>query len=380
MHLFKKTLKVVGITMGSMLAFMLLTGIIFLYVSPQFGGSPSQAQLVNYTKSGHFEDGIFVNPIPTDMSMSFKTIVSLLGDYARGIPNQRPAADVPVQKIDSLDIVNHPDTLTRLTWFGHSAFLLEINGKNILIDPMLGDSPSPLPFLGTTRYSKELPIEIEQLPAIDAVLISHDHYDHLDYGSIQNLKNKTKHFYVALGVGNHLAAWGIDSARIHELNWGETLKLDNLTFTATPARHFSGRGLSDRFATLWCSWVIQSPTKKIFFSGDSGYGPHFKEIGNVYGPFDLALLECGQYDTRWQNIHMLPEQTVQAALDVKAKLMMPIHWGAFTLALHSWTEPVTRSSAEAKKLNVSLATPAIGEPFILSGPIPQGRWWEEIGK
>ncbi len=213
------------------------------------------------------------------------------------------------------------------------------------------------------------------LPSIDAILISHDHYDHLDYGSIRQLKDKTKYFFVPLGVGAHLQHWGVEASKITELDWWQSADIDGMTFTATPARHFSGRGLTDRDKTLWASWVIKGQDNNIYFSGDSGYRTHFKQIGEQYGPFDFTMIECGQYNEKWEAIHMMPEQSLQAHIDLQGKMMMPIHWGAFNLAVHPWKEPVERL-LKAKKEDMMIATPVIGESFVLSQALPDARWWE----
>jgi L-ascorbate metabolism protein UlaG (beta-lactamase superfamily) len=313
------------------------------------------------------------------MEMGFTKFVSILKDYIIGVPNNSPKTPLPVLKLDSLNIANRPDTITRLTWFGHSAFLLEIEGKNILIDPMFGPTPAPHPWLGRHRFTEGLPIEIAKLPKIDAVIFSHDHYDHLDYESIQKLKDKVGQYYTPLGVGSHLIKWGVPAENVHELNWWEEIKYEELTFKCTPARHFSGRAFGDRFSTLWASWVIQSQSQNIYFSGDSGYGPHFKTIGDKCGPFDFAMMECGQYDKRWDNIHMMPEETAQAAVDIKAKNFMPIHWGAFVLALHTWKDPIERVTKKAAELGIPITTPQIGESIVLELPErPTRRWWEGI--
>jgi len=359
---------------------IILTGIIGYFVfaktSPQFGGSISDAQKKEYKKSPRFKDGIFHNEIPTKMDMGVGGMLYVTYEFFKGASDREPNKLLPQQKLDSTKIADRPNSVTQLTWFGHSTFLLEIHGQNILVDPMLGDVAAPLP-IGPKRFNKELPISIEALPKIDAVILSHDHYDHLDFESIKKLKDKVEHFYTPLGVGAHLKSWGVNNDKITELDWWEELDHNGIKLITTPARHFSGRGLGNRFSTLWCGWIIQSEDKKIYFSGDSGYGSHFKEIGEKYGPFDFALLECGQYNERWKDIHMMPEESAQAAVDVNAKMMMPIHWGAFNLALHSWTDPIERVTKKADELNMPITTPIIGEPIKLKEiNFPQSKWWQ----
>ncbi len=349
---------------------------LFIYLSPEFGGRATADERRAYARANNYEDEEFVNQVPTSLDMDFRTLVSLVRDYVRGVPNGVPSAPPPVVPLDSATVAGASDTLTRITWFGHSAVLLEIDGQRVLLDPMLGDVPAPHPWLGQRRFSERLPISIAQLPTIDAVLISHDHYDHLDYGSIRQLMDKVSDFYVPLGVGAHLRRWGVADAAIHELNWGDEVQYAGLRFVFTPARHFSGRGLTNRNTTLWGSWVIRGSRETLYFSGDGGYGPHFAEIGERYGPFDLAMLECGQYDARWAQIHMMPEETVQATLDLRARRMLPIHWGAFRLALHAWTDPVERVTVRARELGVPLVTPRIGEPVIVTSErFPATAWW-----
>jgi len=362
------------------LGFLVFAGVVFLNTSPEFGGKAGRVQQSRYAETGQYEEGKFVNQIPTSMDLGITEYPKLLLEFLRGTPDARPSAPLPVENIEAAGLAAYTGDTPRLRWLGHSAVLLEAAGKVILLDPMLGPSPAPHPWLGGKRFGT-LPIEAEELPHIDAVLISHDHYDHLDYGSILALKDKTDHFYVPLGVGAHLEAWGVQREQIHEMAWGEEVQQDAFTFVSTPARHFSGRGLLDRNKTLWCSWVINTPASKLYFSGDSGYGPHFSEIGDQYGPFDFAMIECGQYDLRWEAIHMLPEQSVQAALDLNTRLMMPIHWGAFTLALHSWTDPIERATQEALQQEVAITTPRIGQPvYVAQENFPESNWWQQVGK
>ena len=215
------------------------------------------------------------------------------------------------------------------------------------------------------------------MPAIDYLILTHDHYDHLDYKTISQMKSKIKTIYCPLGVSSHLICWGIDESIITELDWWEGSSPEkDIAITAAPARHFSGR--VNRFKTLWCSFILQADDYKLYLGGDSGYDAHFKAIGERYGPFDIAILESGQYNDEWPLIHMLPEQTVQAAIDLKARLLLPVHWGKFSLALHPWTEPIERLTKAAESAGVSVTTPMIGEPLSLNTTIPKSKWWQKV--
>ncbi|HEF1905674.1 TPA: MBL fold metallo-hydrolase [Bacillus cereus] len=316
----------------------------------------------------------YTNQIHTDMSFKPKDIISLMTDYFKIKSKLRPIKDLPIV-LSNKD--NEP--LESVTWFGHSASLLKIEGKKLLLDPMFGDASSPFPLFNSKRYSGAFSLERDDLQEIDAIIISHNHYDHLNYKSIMQLKDRAKHFYVPTGVAQYLIKWGVSPSKISEHNWWDEITFDNIKLVCAPARHFSGRGMTDRDRSLWCSWLILGQETKIFFSGDSGYAPHFKEIGDKYGPFDLTLMECGQYDPRWSAIHMLPEETVQAHIDVKGELLLPIHWGAFTLALHEWSDPIERVKKEANRLGVKITTPQIGESITLkSTNYPSSAWWKEI--
>ncbi|MDR7128197.1 L-ascorbate metabolism protein UlaG (beta-lactamase superfamily) [Algoriphagus sp. 4150] len=363
------------ITLISIVLILLLVVVLFVNFNPEFGGSPSKQKLAQFEKLDYFEDGKFSNLMPTNMDMDFAEAIKMLPEFFKNDPTRRPGFDLPLVHRDALELVTKEQP-TRLVWFGHSTFLLQMDGKTILIDPMFGEVPAPNPILGKKRFSNQLPIAIEKLPQIDMIIMSHDHYDHLDYGSIQKLKGKTKAFYMPLGMGAHFEEWGVDSSQIHELGWWDEIQADGLLLALTPARHFSGRGLNNRFSTLWGSWVIRGESDNIYFSGDSGYGPHFKQIGEKYGPFDFAMMECGQYNERWKDIHMMPEETAQAAKDINAKVFMPIHWAAFTLAMHSWTDPVERVIAKADEINQPIFVPEIGEFIELEKNLMTKRqWW-----
>ena len=368
---FKKFL----VTTGGILGTLLVAVVAFTGLSPQLGGPPTRFEKADFAKSGHYIDGHFVNLLPTQV-MTGSTAGVLWNFLFHKATDVAPPGPLPQQPLDSLAIVRKTPDMVRVTWFGHSASLLEIAGQNILLDPMLSVKMGPVGWATPRRYNPAVAITPEQLPYIAAVLISHDHYDHLDYETIDKIKDKVAQFYVPLGIAAHLRAWGVPRAHITEMSWGDSVHLPNLMLRCTPSRHFSGRGLTNRNSTLWCSWVIKGAAKRVFYTGDGGYGPHFAAIGRQFGPFDLALVECGQYNADWANIHMQPEQSVQAARDVRAALMLPVHWGAFTEALHPWNEPVKRVTAEAARLGQPIVTPQLGQPVTLGTALPQARWWE----
>ena len=374
--MFKRILKRIMITTLLIIGLLVLIYLAFTNLYPSFGGDISKEQQLSYQKSSQYRNGKFnnINPVPKVLSFS-ETLGIAYYFFTSKVKNGRPNQDLQVSKIDSMAVANYKGA-TRLVWFGHSAFLLQIAKKTILLDPMFGKVAAPHPLLGANRFNAELPIEVEKLPHIDAVIFSHDHYDHLDYETVMKIKDKTKHFYTPLGVGEHLKAWGVPSSKITELDWWDEIQFESLTFVCTPAQHFSGRKLNNGQSTLWSSWVIRSKEENIYFSGDSGYASHFKDIGNKYGPFDLALMECGQYDAKWSDIHMMPEETVQAGIDVLAKKIMPIHWSGFKLALHDWKDPINRVQAKAKELGITVITPKIGQEILVQDSNTKyTNWW-----
>ncbi|PCJ94511.1 MAG: hypothetical protein COA50_12175 [Flavobacteriaceae bacterium] len=357
----------------------LLFGIFLILVVnfyPSFGGNPNKESMNKMKSVPNYKDGKFSNIEKVKEDFSWDDYKKMFGKMIKGNPNRKPNKSLPVLKWNKSELEALKKEETTAVWYGHSTFFLKMNGKNILIDPMFGDYPAPVPYIINKRFIDTLPIAIADLPTIDVILLSHDHYDHLDYGSIKKLKNKTKQFIVPLGVGGHLEKWGVPKSKITELYWHESIKVDDIVFTATPAQHFSGRGLRDKMATLWSSWVITGQ-HNIFFSGDSGYFNGFKEIGEKYGPFDVCMMECGQYDELWADIHMFPEQTVQAHIDVKGDMLIPIHWGGFALATHDWDGPIKRLSKVSKEKNINLATPIIGEKIIIGGNQQFSDWWKD---
>ncbi len=359
----------------------LLLGAVFMWTSPQFGGVPSDEDIVRYESSGHYnkEKEIFENLENTSMDISLSDMPQMLSEWFRGDSQAEPPFELPMEFPGP---ENLGDSSFHFIWFGHSALWMSLGGKSILIDPMLTEVPAPHSMLGPSRFNPKVPIEIEDLPHLDYVLISHDHYDHLDYKTIVQIAEKTDLFLVPLGVGMHFISWGIPDEKILELNWWDTFLSDDLRFDFVPSRHFSGRGLADRNTTLWGGWTLRNEEYNLFFTGDGGYGDHFKSIGDSLGPFDIAWIECGQYNPLWAQIHMMPEQSVLAAQDVKAKRMMPIHWGAFSLAPHAWDDPVLRVTTAAKEKGMPIGVPIMGHINRLDSVrsaewLTYNPWWVE---
>ena len=370
-----------------MTGYILLTSLVtlgigffaFFRLSTQFGGTATPINKVREKMPNHYNDGRFINLQTTDMRLSDASSFSTMKEFFFGGNDRVPAAQLPINKVSALDLASNQDDEMRITWLGHSSVLIQIDGTSILTDPMFGKRASPLPFGGPARFSSQLPLSPDDVPHLDAIVISHDHYDHLDYKSIRQLHERTDHFFVPLGVSAHLKRWGVDPQKIIELDWWEGAKLgERVELTAAPARHFSGRGLNDRNKTLWASWIIKGANERIYFSGDSGYGDHFKEIGDKYGPFDLAFLECGAYNEAWALVHLMPEQTAQAFQDLNAKILLPIHWAQFNLSLHPWREPIERLSKAMDETGGALTTPQIGEKFVLGGSSPNTAWWKNL--
>ena len=355
--------------------FFIITGAVsYMNTAVQFGAAPKGAHLDRISTSPQFHEGRFRNPDGADVEMSFGNMLTSMYEFITA-DSTSPDGLLPT----GFHLEDNRTTLAEdefaVTWLGHSAIYLEIDGRRLLLDPMLGKAASPLPIFGK-RFALSHDIDLAKVPKVDAVLISHDHYDHLDHETITTIDGRVGHYYVPLGVGAHLRRWGIAEERITELDWWERADIHGIRITATPAQHFSGRGLTDRNRTLWASYAIEGRHARVFFSGDGGYGPHFKEIGERLGPFDLTMMECGQYNEKWHAIHSFPEESVQANLDLRGGSMLPIHWGSFTLAPHPWTEPAERVRTAAAEAGVPLLTPLIGERVIPSRKTVSRRWWK----
>ncbi|SDI16124.1 L-ascorbate metabolism protein UlaG, beta-lactamase superfamily [Planococcus glaciei] len=370
----KKILKKIMRYLFIIVSILVMAVLLVINLSPTFGGNPSKEQKEAYEVFDNYKDGKFVN-LPSEIPAGSIEVPATLATSMSSREETSPSVRLPVSEIDWNAINSDEDSLT---WLGHSAFILSIDKKKILVDPMLGPIASPVSFIGPKRYSEDLLGIVEKLPPIDAVFITHDHYDHLDYQSITKLESKVAHFFVPYGVSSHLIDWGIAKEKITELNWWEEAEFQELTVALTPAKHFSGRGILNQNLTLWGGWVILGEQTRFYVSGDGGYDAHFKEIGDTYGPFDIALIEGGQYDTRWPESHMQPEESVQASIDVQGKEMVLTHWGAFTLARHGWTEPIERAAAAAEERGVTLTSSPMGETVPLDGSLssPFSTWWK----
>lgn len=284
-----------------------------------------------------------------------------------------PTAPLSQEKTNVQELLAAKPGSLKASWLGHSSLLINIDGFIIVTDPLFERKVSPI---GPTRFDGDFPVDIDDIPRVDVVLISHNHYDHLNKFSVRQLNDRTNVFIVPMRVGQALAKWGVPAEKIVELEWwAETHPRSGLTIAATPSQHFSGRGLFDRNTTLWASWVIKTDNHKLFFSGDSGYFEGFREIGEKYGPFDVAYMECGAYNKRWPDVHMFPEQTVQAFLDLNARILQPIHWATFNLSLHAWYEPIERLQEEARRKDVTVSAPMIGQVVDYKDGLESIQWW-----
>ncbi len=362
---FKRKAKIFSTMVLFFVIIILLSATAFLNLSPQVGGDPGSYDSPNYY------DGKFNNLNET--SVSTGSFFGTLLDYMVGDDDRNPDIVLPTKEYQNIPL-NQSDV--SITWFGHSTILIQSHNTTILMDPILGDGELDPLIFGPSPFAYEHTYDTEDLPQVDYVFISHDHYDHLDMGTIQSLAGAE--FFVPLGVKSHLTTWDIPSENIIEFDWYDEYNVSSELFIAlTPSQHFSGRGLSGD-NTLWGSWVLDFNGHKIFFSGDSGYSEEYAEIGDKYGPFDIAIIEAGQYNEAWSSIHMFPEQSVQASIDLEASTILPIHNTKYVLSLHKWNAPLERVTAAGELLNQTVSTPYIGESFVLGGENPDYRWWRDV--
>jgi L-ascorbate metabolism protein UlaG (beta-lactamase superfamily) len=352
-------------------ATFLLTAIAGCGVVKSLGENPKGKELSRLDTLGNYKNGSFENLAERSNSANKHNRLLFLRRHPKTV---RPSQELPWVKTDLNTLAAGP--APTIVWFGHSSLLIKTEQGNILVDPIFGNYAGPVPgiikaFKGTTHY------QAEDMPPIDVLLISHDHYDHLDYHTLKKLKNRIKIAIVPSGVGSHLIYWGFDPKKIIELNWNQSAILPGgLRFTATPAQHRSNRTYSQENKTLWASYVIQAGNHRLFYGGDSGYGPHYKQIGQQYGPFDMAFLECGQYSPNWPWTHLWFGQAAQAAVDLNTPLLQPIHWGKFVAADHPWNEAIKKLFQAADKLGIQVNVPRIGEPYTMGDAPKQTVWWD----
>lgn len=342
---------------------------------PEFGRLPEGERLERIKASPNYREEKFQNQHSTPDLTEGAGFVSILRDFIfKRSKRSIPSVPFPSRKTNLFELRKEEDVLI---WFGHSSYFIQTDGKKILVDPVLSGSASPLKFT-TSSYTGSDIYTPDDIPEIDYLLLTHDHWDHLDYDTILKLKPKIKRIITGLGTGAHLEYWGFDTGIVNEKDWNEEVILeDGFAVHTCPARHFSGRGFK-RQQSLWMSYVLQTRTKKIYIGGDSGYDSHFAEIGEKFGPFDLAILECGQYNKSWKYIHMMPEEVVKAGADLQAKALLPVHWAKFSLALHSWDEPIMRLKGQPVVQNLTLVHPMIGEKLVLTNITTTKEWWKEI--
>ena len=355
------------------LPLLLMTGVLAMTACAMSAADSSKP----YQDSPQFADGKFRNPVPQPAEGFGKTARIFWNFFFNKPAGTMPAKPVPVETLTQAQLLAAPDrTLWRL---GHSTILLKLRGQFWLTDPVFAERASPFSWAGPKRFHAP-PLSIEELPPIRAVILSHDHYDHLDQAAVLALAGKTQIFLAPLGVGDRLREWGVDAAKVQQFDWWQETTLDGLRLVATPSQHFSGRTLADRNSTLWTSWALIDGDTRIYFSGDTGYFDGFKTIGERLGPFDITLMETGAYDKQWPYVHMLPEQTLQAHLDLRGRWLLPIHNGTFDLAMHSWTDPFERITALAAQHGVKLTTPVIGTAVDLRAPRANTPWWRSLGE
>lgn len=356
---------------------LLLVGLVVALWSyarqPQFGTQPTGERLARLQASPHYRNGAFTNLEPTEvLTGDTNTAAIILSGMLHKVPRLRPERPIPVVKTDIKALDPNKDLLL---WLGHSSFYVQLAGKRLLIDPVFSRDAAPVPYVNAA-FDSTYQYQAEDFPAIDYLLITHDHWDHLDYPSVVALKEKVGRVICGLGVGSHLASWGYRSAQIIEGDWFDKISNDEgLDIHVLPARHFSGR-LLEKNQTLWAGFALVSPQRKLFFSGDSGYGKHFADIGQRFGGFDLVVLDSGQYDARWANIHMRPQDAAQAAEDLQARALLPAHVARFALANHAWDEPLKQMQALSQQHSFALLTPPPGLAMDLAAPQASTAWWQ----
>ena len=382
-HILKYRKSLISLFVTGLLA---LAGYIAIHTYEPFGKIPSGQFLEPIHASHHYDlaQDIFVNRRPDIMDTMSVGADFLKDPFGKQTPNflfhdfqAEPDVILPEEKNpDLLAFADSSDHL-KFIWLGHSTILMSLDNETILFDPIFSDHASPFP-IAAKRFQPPV-IDLDDLPKIDHIIISHDHYDHLDMDTVKYFAKSDTNFITALGVGSHLRYWGIDEAKITELDWWQEVRLGKLTFAATPSQHFSGRvGVMHNNKTLWASWVIKGSAQSAYFSGDSGYDTHYQKIGEAYGPFDVVFMENGQYNQSWRAVHNLPEEAITAFQDVGGTYLVPVHWGMFNLAPHNWFDPPNEITRRAKLADIKLITPRLGQLISTDNPPLYDQWWLEV--
>ncbi|MCF8054527.1 MAG: MBL fold metallo-hydrolase [Deltaproteobacteria bacterium] len=357
----------------AIIAGLIIALLTFIEMAPVFGGEATGEYKEQLLNSPNYDGNKFQNLDKKPMVLVKGKVRSLWEFLFQDRQQGSPQKAISTAKFSKEDFISRDNAYA---WFGHSTILIRLGAKTIVADPVF-DRASPVQFIGPRSFPMSNPPSIKDLPdEIDIILITHDHYDHLDYRTIKRIHGGVKNFIVPLGVKVHMLKWGVAAEKIAELDWYDSTAVEGLKVILTPTKHHSGRTATKRMSTLWGGWIIKSRTKTIYISGDGGYSPEFKKIGEKYGPFDLSFMENGAYNKAWSHSHMFPEESVMAGIDTKSQLVIPVHWGRYNLSVHPWAEPIARFSQEAIKKKLNFIVPPIGEIFT-EDSVASHRWWEE---
>jgi len=357
---------------------VVIVSALVLKLLPTFGGTANAALLQKMQASSHYVEGAFVNVV-AQSGGGFGERWQMLQEQFGGEQIRVPQAVIPVVPLRPASLQTPPQPGMRAVWIGHAGVMVEIDGLRVMVDPVFSERASPFSFVGPQRFHPT-PIALQDLPSIDAVMISHDHYDHLDMKTIQHLAAKGTHFFVPLGVGAHLLEWGVAAQQINDMHWWDSKTVGGVKIISTPSRHYSGRDLFDYKKTFWSSWSIVGPQHRFYYSGDSGFSDHFQNIGERLGPFDLTIIKIGAYGpgAQWLDVHMSPEHAVEAHHKLRGQRMLPVHWATFNMAFHDWDEPIKRTLRAAALSGAEVVTPRVGETVTAGRAFESQRWWTQL--
>ena len=382
----KKLARRAALSLAILMGGITILGVIMIYSYDQFGAIPKGAHLemVKQSPQWHLERDIFVNRRPDILDTMDIGSRFLADPFGKDEPNflfndhqTVPEGRLPEERNPDLVAFSQSSDSVKFIWLGHSTILLSIDGKVVLIDPIFSSHAAPVK-IAAERFQPPA-LSLYQLPAIDYIIISHDHYDHLDMETIKHFIGQDVRFLAPLGVGAHLRHWGVAEQNITELDWWDEAAFADLTFAATPSQHFSGRvGIVHNNKTLWASWVIKGQQERVFFSGDSGYDTHYQAIGDHYGPFDIVFMENGQYNEGWRAVHNMPDEAVRGFQELRGRYLVPVHWGMFDLSVHNWFDPPNAVTRLAKAQDIKLITPRLGQLIDMQDPPLFDQWWLEV--